>query len=216
MKNTLNKFHSFCLKYHLYYYLGMVLLFAFDIATKYSFEALLLANDGRIEVIPGFFDLALLYNPGAFSGMLGGSLGGKIVLNLLSLGCGVAMIFGFVKYYNKICGFERAGLLMAIPGTLGNLVDRFLMLIGKQEGVIDFLEFDLGFMVWNTFNIADALLVAGLITFAVGLLVRGHKEDKEKKLLEAQGKVVDTQVEEEKEPVEEVQENESTEDKKND
>ena len=52
------------------------------------------------------------------------------------------------------------------------------MIIGQQEGVIDFLEFDLEFMVWNTFNLADAFLVGGIIAFGVGYLIRESKNDK--------------------------------------
>ena len=75
---------------------------------------------------------------------------------------------------------ELFGITLAIPGTLGNLWDRTLQVFGLQEGVIDFLEFDLGFMVWNTFNIADSLLVIGIIAFAVGYLIRDSKEEKKK------------------------------------
>lgn len=179
MKEKLNKIHQIFIKYHCYYYFVMVLLLAFDLISKYSIESLLLKDaDNRISVIKGFFDLHLIYNTGAFSGFLGNSIFGRIVLVLLSLICGVAMIFAFVKYFSKYTKFEKFGLTLAIAGTFGNFVDRFLMVLGLQEGVIDFLEFDLGFMVWNTFNIADAILVVGIIAFAVGYLIRESKNSK--------------------------------------
>ena len=180
MKDRLINLHRFCVKYHIYYYFVMILLLALDLVSKKVLEAFLLERGGRVEVIKNFFTLSLVYNPGAFSGMLGGNLFGQIILVLLSLVCGVLMIYYFVKAYAKLSGFERFGLLLAIPGTLGNLVDRFLMVFDLQEGVIDFLEFNLGFMVWNTFNIADSLLVVGIIAFAIGYLIRDHKEEKNK------------------------------------
>ena len=158
----------------------MALLLVADLVSKKVIESFLLERGGRVEVIKNFFTLSLVYNPGAFSGMLGGSLFGQIILVLLSLVCGVLMIYYFAKFYSKINNFERFGLLLAIPGTLGNLVDRVLMVFNIHEGVIDFLEFNLGFMVWNTFNLADSLLVVGIIAFAIGYLIRDHKDSKKK------------------------------------
>lgn len=181
MKEKISKIHEFCVKYHVYYYLLLVLFLAIDLISKYTIESILLSKpNNRIQVINGFFALQLVYNPGAFSGMLGGSLFGQIILVLLSFICGIAMVYGFIKYFNKITKFEKYGLILAASGTIGNLVDRFLMVIQVQEGVIDFLEFDLGFMVWNTFNIADSLLVVGIIMFVVGYLLREYKSSKNK------------------------------------
>lgn len=182
MKEKLLNLHSFCKKYFIYYILVMVALLVFDLATKYYFEDLLLNDPNhRIEIIDGFFTLSLIYNPGAFSGFLGDTIVGKIILCILSLVCGIGMSFAFVKFYKKMNWFARIGLVIAIPGTFGNLVDRFLMVIGLQEGVIDFLEFDLGFMVWNTFNFADSYLVIGIIAFAIGITIMDYKKSKEEK-----------------------------------
>lgn len=181
MKEKLVNLHELFKKYHIYFYLIMVGLIALDLTTKYVMEAILLdAPNHRIEVIDGFFTLSLVYNPGAFSGMLGDSIFGRIILMLLSLICGVVMLWYFIKSFSKMGKLELFGITLAIPGTLGNLWDRTLQVFGLQEGVIDFLEFDLGFMVWNTFNIADSLLVIGIIAFAVGYLIRDSKEEKKK------------------------------------
>ena len=181
MKEKLVNLHELCKKYHIYFYLIMVGLIALDLVTKYVMEAILLdAPNHRIEVIDGFFTLSLVYNPGAFSGMLGDSIFGRIILMLLSLICGVVMLWYFIKSFSKMGKLELFGITLAIPGTLGNLWDRTLQVFGLQEGVIDFLEFDLGFMVWNAFNIADSLLVIGIIAFAVGYLIRDSKEEKKK------------------------------------
>lgn len=181
MKEKLVNLHELCKKYHIYFYLIMVGLIALDLTTKYVMEAILLdAPNHRIEVIDGFFTLSLVYNPGAFSGMLGDSIFGRIILMLLSLICGVVMLWYFIKSFSRMGKLELFGITLAIPGTLGNLWDRTLQVFGLQEGVIDFLEFDLGFMVWNTFNIADSLLVIGIIAFAVGYLIRDSKEEKKK------------------------------------
>ncbi len=181
MREKISKIHTFCIIYHVYYYLLLVLLLVIDLISKHVIESILLKqSNNRIQIINGFFALQLIYNPGAFSGMLGGNIFGQIILVLLSFICSIAMVYGFNKYFNKITKFEKYGLILASSGTIGNLVDRFLMVIKLQEGVIDFLEFDLGFMVWNTFNIADSLLVVGIIMFVVGYLLREYKISKNK------------------------------------
>ena len=91
------------------------------------------------------------------------------------------MIFAFVRFDRKWSFLEKIGLTLAIPGTIGNLIDRALMIFGLQEGVIDFLEFDLGFMVWNTFNFADTFLVVGVIAFAIGYGIRDYANSKKER-----------------------------------
>lgn len=186
--NRLLNIHNIFKKYHIYAYIFMALLIAADLISKYTIEALLLSDpDQRIEIIEGFFDLSLVYNPGAFGGMLGDNIVGKIILVLFSLGAGIGMIAYYNIKHSVLNKFELAGLLMAIPGTLGNLVDRTLQVFSLQAGVIDFLEFDLGFMIWNTFNLADALIVAGIITFGVGYFIREMKNERQSKKIEKEG-----------------------------
>lgn len=179
MKEKLSKINQILIKYHVYYYLLMVILLALDLITKKVIEGvLLLKENSAITVIKGFFTLRLVYNTGAFSGVLGSSLFGRIILVLLSLVCGVIMIFYFTKAFKKLNMFEKIGISLAASGTIGNLVDRFLMICNLQEGVIDFLEFNLGFMVWNVFNLADSFLVIGVILFGIGFFIKDFKESK--------------------------------------
>ena len=153
--------------------------------SKYTIEAILLKDpDHRIEIIRDFFDLSLVYNPGAFGGLLGNNIIGKITLVLLSLAAGIGMIAYYNIKYDKLNKLESFGLILAIPGTLGNLVDRTLQVFSLQEGVIDFLEFDLGFMIWNTFNLADSFIVIGVISFGIGYFVRDLRLEKQSKKIE--------------------------------
>ena len=163
----------------------MAILIALDLISKYTIEAMLLKDpDQRIEIIEGFFDLSLVYNPGAFGGMLGNHLFGKITLVFFSLGAGIGMLAYYIIKHDKLNKFESIGLILAIPGTLGNLVDRTLQVFSLQEGVIDFLEFDLGFMIWNTFNLADSLIVIGVISFGIGYFIRDIKLEKQSNKIE--------------------------------
>ena len=64
----------------------------------------------------------------------------------------------------------RVGLLLLVPGILGNLTDRLV-----HGHVVDFLSFDLhvpGASPWPSFNVADSC-----ICVAVGLFLLGSFRD---------------------------------------
>jgi signal peptidase II len=65
-----------------------------------------------------------------------------------------------VVYHRTHAGWlRRIGLTLVCAGALGNLVDR----ITSDAGVVDFLgPYDLGFMLWPIFNVADIWVVLGI------------------------------------------------------
>jgi signal peptidase II len=57
-------------------------------------------------------------------------------------------------------------------GALGNVVDR----LTNPRGVVDFLgPYDLGFMRWPVFNVADICVVLGTLAFALSVGVGERK-----------------------------------------
>jgi len=115
----------------------------------------------HISVIPGFFDLVRVHNTGMAFG-LGNGTG---FANFLFLGI-AAIAIGFIAYLWRkemlegVLAHIAAALL--ISGILGNVTDRL-----ARGYVVDFLHFDLGFMVWPSFNVADSCIcvAAGLLIF---------------------------------------------------
>jgi signal peptidase II len=112
------------------------------------------------EIIPGFFNLIYTVNYGAAWG-LGEGLGWLFVL--------IAVVV-----LGAIYRFRRALELLRLPyqiafglvsgGIVGNSLDRVL-----RGHVVDFLDFDLQFYRWPTFNIADSGIVLGaLFLFVYG------------------------------------------------
>lgn len=100
-----------------------------------------------IEIIPGFFHLTYILNPGAAFGMLAGQTWFFIVTAILVLG----VIVYFHATLPKGERLMRICMGMIGGGALGNLYDR--LFIGK---VVDFLDFK----VWSyIFNIADSMIV---------------------------------------------------------
>ncbi len=177
-----NKVLSWLYKIFIEYYgLVMVLLLALDLVSKAVMESVL-KTQGTISVIPNFFDLTLVYNKGAFAGMLGGTFGHILLILISLIGSGV-MIYGLIKFRFKFNKGMIIALVLAIPGCIGNLVDRVIYTNGDWRGVIDFfhiyikaIKFD-----WPVFNVADMLLVVGIIVFVIFYIIYDVKNEKVKK-----------------------------------
>jgi len=107
------------------------------------------------RVIPGFFNLVYVRNPGAAWGMLGGQ---QVILILLSVIVLLLLVFFHRRVLNPTLD-HRIALGLIIGGILGNLIDRI-----KFGWVTDFLDFHIGTHHWPSFNVADSA-----ICIAVGL-----------------------------------------------
>lgn len=117
----------------------------------------------HFEVIPGFFDLTYVRNPGgAFSLFATGPAGIRLTF---FIGAGFLAVVLLLVLYRRL---EPQALLAAaalgaiLGGALGNLTDRIL----HGGEVIDFLDFHAAGYTFPTFNIADSCIVVG-VTFLV-------------------------------------------------
>ncbi|GAB5548386.1 MAG: signal peptidase II [Sandaracinaceae bacterium] len=135
---------------------------AVDQITKQLAE-LHLRGRGLVSVVDGFFELRYARNPGAFFS-LGADLDPSI-RRVVFVAASLAATVLIGRLYAKAERGQvalRWALMLLLAGALGNLVDRVLW--GE---VIDFVHmYWRGVFDWATFNVADALIVAGL-----GLLV---------------------------------------------
>lgn len=134
-------------------------VFAFDQGTKlwvarYSgYPVNFYPPWGGVEVIPGFFNLVHVRNPGAAWGVLAGHV------ELLAIFALVAL--GGIYFFRHTLGlrerFMQVSFGLLVGGIAGNLLDRLLF-----GYVIDFLDFILpwGYR-WPTFNVADSAIVVG-------------------------------------------------------
>lgn len=112
----------------------------------------------HIEVIPGFFNLVHVGNPGAAWSILSGYgqwLAGLAVLALLA-------IFYFRRALGLPSRWPQLCLGMLCGGTVGNLTDRL-----RFGHVIDFLDFHFGSYAYPSFNVADAGIVCGVIGYVI-------------------------------------------------
>jgi signal peptidase II len=65
----------------------------------------------------------------------------------------------------------RLCLSFILSGTLGNMIDRVF-----RGGVIDFLSFRFGTYAFPVFNVADSLLVVGVILLIIALFFTDSKK----------------------------------------
>ena len=165
-----------------YFGLIMTILLALDIATKYIMQAVLGKAGASIELIPNLLEFQLVYNKGAFAGMLGGTVGHILLIIISFVGTGI-MAYGLVKFRYTFTKGMLIGIILALPGCFGNLIDRVIYVNGEPRGVIDFIHFYIKAINfdWPVFNVADMLLVIGTIVFAVFYLIYDTKIENEKK-----------------------------------
>jgi signal peptidase II len=149
---------------------GAVLIL--DQATK----ALILAHlplGGSIPVIPGFFDLTHVHNPGGAFGFLSGmsaEFRSLLFVAVSLLAAGLVLYF----YWQTPVGqrFPAVGLCLLFGGAVGNLVDRI-----RFGVVVDFLDFYVGELHWPAFNIADSAITVGVFIFAYHLLFQNIRPE---------------------------------------
>ncbi len=118
----------------------------------------------KIVVIPGFFNITYITNPGAAWGIFHGR---KYLLLLIS----VAAFAAVVVFFRRICeGWpERAyALALICSGIAGNCTDRLF-----RGEVVDFIELHAArFFYWPSFNVADSCITVGVIIFIASSIFR--------------------------------------------
>lgn len=110
-----------------------------------------------VTVIPGFFDLTLVYNTGsAFSAFAGWAYARWlfIVISMAAVALAVWLAGGRVGQHKA----AQVALGFIAGGALGNLIDRIF--IGK---VVDFIDWHIGGLHWPVFNFADAGITVGAV-----------------------------------------------------
>ena len=136
------------------------LVFLLDQVTKLLALAALSASH-PVPVIPGFFHLILVLNPGVAFGMFAGlPPDWRWLVGLLSLGAlGLLAVLAF-RIVPRGEPLAAVALGLIFGGALGNLLDR-----ARLGAVVDFIDLHWRGHHWPAFNVADSA-----ITIGVGLL----------------------------------------------
>jgi signal peptidase II len=124
-----------------------------------------------LVVIPGFFDLTHVRNPGgAFSMLAGASADWRLPFFLTAGAVAVALLLVFYRRLPARARLSAAALGMILGGALGNLTDR--VVYGE---VIDWLDVHLGAYTWPTFNVADSCVVVGVAVLILEVFLYGEE-----------------------------------------
>jgi signal peptidase II len=126
-----------------------------------------------IPVIPGFFDLTHVHNPGGAFGFLSGmsaEFRGLLFVAVSLLAVGLILYFYWQTPVRQ--RFLAVGLSLIFGGAVGNLVDRIRFGI-----VVDFLDLYAGELHWPAFNVADSAITVGVLIFGYHILFHKDRTD---------------------------------------
>ena len=115
----------------------------------------------RLNIIPNFFDLTLVYNTGAAFSFLA-EAGGWQKFFFLGLALIICSYLARAIIKEDFGKWGRLGAAMIIGGAAGNVVDRLI-----HGHVIDFLLFYWQNWFYPAFNVADSFIVVGAILLVV-------------------------------------------------
>ncbi|MDR0233769.1 MAG: signal peptidase II [Zoogloeaceae bacterium] len=148
------------------YLLVAGLVFLADQATK----LMILANFamGEYVTLTPFFNLTLLYNPGAaFSFLADASGWQRWFFVFLALAISLWILVLFWRHPERYR--ENIALALIMGGALGNAADRL-----AYGAVVDFLDFHLGGYSWPAFNLADTGITIGAALLVLDAWLAGR------------------------------------------
>lgn len=146
----------------------VLVVLVLDLASKFAAEALLPRWVG-VPVIGEFFQLRLVYNPGAAFGLHVGPASRWVFMGLST--AALFILGGMLRNAKPGDWLRVYSTALVFAGAAGNLVDR----IRSPRGVVDFLDFTFGAYHFPTFNVADSAVTCGAILLALSL----WREDRE-------------------------------------
>jgi signal peptidase II len=136
---------------------------AFDQLTKIWARHALLPIYPRVKtVIPRYWEFRYSENPGAAFGLLRDIPFAHLLFVPIALGIAIGAFVYLKRAELRRPARVAAELGLIVGGALGNAIDR--LAFGR---VTDFVVWKLGTHEWDTFNIADAALVVGIIGLVI-------------------------------------------------
>ena len=153
-----------------YYWVGSIigLILVLDQATKYLVEKHVRLYE-TITVVPGFFNLTHVRNPGAAFGILATMPDMWRSLFFISVTIIAVAIIAFLIKTTK----ERLQIIafsLIAGGAVGNLVDRV-----RYGEVVDFIQWYVKDYYWPSFNVADSAISVGVALLVVDMLFNKPK-----------------------------------------
>jgi signal peptidase II len=121
-----------------------------------------------VPIIPGFFSLTHVQNPGGAFGFLAGQ--SNVLRMIVFLAASTMAALLVLYFYITTPPTHRVlavGFALIFSGAVGNLIDRV-----RFGVVVDFLDFYIRSAHWPAFNVADSAIVVGMTIFVAHLVFR--------------------------------------------
>ena len=118
-----------------------------------------------VIVIPGFFDLTLVYNTGAAFGFLRNAGGWQ---NAFFIAVAMIVAMFLVSMLRRLSSQDiqsAVAFTLILGGAVGNVIDRL-----RQGYVVDFVHWFYGDWHWPAFNIADSAITIGAVLLVLDVL----------------------------------------------
>ena len=128
-----------------------------------------LAERPPISLLYGVVRLQYVENPGAFLS-LGADLPHTVRFLVFVVGAGAVLAAGlaFAVRSNHLGRWQKAAVLLAVGGGIGNLIDRV-----AHGAVVDFVSLGIGPLRTGIFNLADVAITGGLALLLAGWSGKG-------------------------------------------
>jgi signal peptidase II len=134
-------------------------------------KQLILAHVGlheNITIIPGFFDIVHVKNPGAAFGLFAQqapAIRNAVLISASFIAIGIILYL----FHHSPATYPvlSAGFALILGGAVGNLIDRV-----RWGEVVDFLDIYIGPYHWPAFNVADSAISVGMAIFVYYVIFR--------------------------------------------
>lgn len=120
---------------------------------------------GEIVPVTPFFDYVLVWNTGISYGLLG-----SLPVWMIGILMAVALVLLTIWWWRSDSALVRSGLALCIGGALSNALDRLL-----YGAVADFFHFHWQDWSFYIFNVADAMITAGVLLLILDVLGIGRQ-----------------------------------------
>ena len=125
---------------------------------------------GESLPLTSFFNLVLVYNPGAAFSFLADAGGWQkwffVVLALAISGWIVHMLLAHPEQKR-----QNFALSLILGGAIGNVIDRVM-----YGAVVDFLDFHVAGWHWPAFNVADSAITMGAVLLVLDQLLSARNQ----------------------------------------
>jgi signal peptidase II len=146
-----------------------VLFLIADQVSKIAVQANMVLFESK-TVIPGFFNITYVLNPGAAFGIFRNmpeSFRLIFFVGVTTFACVFLLVLLYKEFSYKLRSFAYVAV---VAGAVGNLIDRIR--IGK---VVDFLDFYVKDYHWYTFNFADCYITVGMAVLVLDVFINKNK-----------------------------------------